>query len=116
MIPVSLDWYASQRPSGENMDAWEDDDGDSAKGVAFRGFICRLGQPEGEHLHDSRRLDHDVGRLQIAVDDVFLMRGFERVPDLPGVAADRRKNIVLPNARPSTPTTDLGKLRKRWAP
>jgi len=42
-------------------------------------------EAEIKHLHDARGRDHDVGRLQITMDDAFFVRGFERVGDLPGV-------------------------------
>ena len=40
--------------------------------------LQRLGQAEVEHLDRAVRPDLDVGRLQIAVDDALLVRGFER--------------------------------------
>ena len=43
----------------------------------------RLRQPEVEHLHHAVRRDLDVRGLQVAVDDPFLVRGLERVGDLP---------------------------------
>jgi hypothetical protein len=46
------------------------------------GGIHRLRQPEVEHLHCAVVAHLDVGGLQIAVDDVLLMRRFERVRDL----------------------------------
>ena len=39
-------------------------------------------EAEIKHLHDARGRDHDVGRLQITMDDAFFVRGFERVGDL----------------------------------
>ena len=44
--------------------------------------LQRLRQPEVEDLHRAVRADHDVGGLEIAVDDVLLMRRFERIGDL----------------------------------
>ena len=41
-----------------------------------------LREPEVEHLYSALRCDLDVRRFQIAVDDAFLMSGFERVGDL----------------------------------
>ena len=42
----------------------------------------RLRQAEVEDLHDAVRRDLDVRRLQIAVHDALLVRGFERLRDL----------------------------------
>ena len=42
----------------------------------------RFRQAEVEDLHDALGRDLDVGRLQIAVDDPFLVRRVERVRDL----------------------------------
>ena len=39
-------------------------------------------QPEIQYLHAAVRRDFDVGWLQIAVDDAFAMRGFQRLGDL----------------------------------
>ena len=39
-------------------------------------------EPEVEHLHGAIRPDFDVGRLEIAVHDPLLVRGFESVGDL----------------------------------
>ncbi len=47
--------------------------------VTGRGF----GQAEVEHLHRAGRRDHDIGRLQVAVDDSPLVRRIHRVGDLP---------------------------------
>ena len=46
----------------------------------FEGF----GQTEVEHFHRAVGAHLDVRGLQIAVDDALLVRGFERVGDLPG--------------------------------
>ena len=43
-----------------------------------------LGEPEVQHLHRAVRPDLDVRRLQVAMDDALLVRGLERVGDLPG--------------------------------
>lgn len=45
--------------------------------------IHGLGKTEVEHFHRAVRPDLDVRRFQIAVDDAALVRGFERVGDLP---------------------------------
>ena len=42
------------------------------------GHLGHLRQPEVEHFHQSSRRDDDVRRLEVAVDDAFLARGFER--------------------------------------
>jgi len=49
----------------------------------------RPGQAEVDHLHDSRRRDHDVGRLQVAMYDSFLMGRFQHFRNLPGVVESR---------------------------
>jgi hypothetical protein len=41
-----------------------------------------LRQPEVQHLHGTRRRDHDVRALQIAVHDVALARVLERARNL----------------------------------
>ena len=53
-----------------------------ALGDGRRGGLHRLRQPEVEHLHRAVGADLDVRRLQIAVDDALLVRGFERLGDL----------------------------------
>ena len=50
----------------------------------------RLRETEIEHLHRTRRGQLDVGRLQIAVHDSLLVRGFERLGNL---AADTERLI-----------------------
>jgi len=42
----------------------------------------RLGETEVQNLDDAVGRDLDVGRLQIAVDDVAFMRGFNAVDQL----------------------------------
>ena len=42
----------------------------------------RLGEAEVEDLHRAVGADSDVGRLQVAVNDALVMRGFERVGNL----------------------------------
>ena len=68
--------------------------------VASR-FLARkhLRQPEVEHLHGAVGRDLDVRRLQIAVDDALLVRGFERVGDL---ARDRERLLNRQRARRQT--------------
>ena len=44
--------------------------------------VQRLRQPEVEHLHRAVGAHLDVRRLQIAMDDPLLVRGFERLGDL----------------------------------
>ena len=43
---------------------------------------ARLRQAEVQHLHDAVGSHLDIGRLQIAMDDPFLVRGLERIADL----------------------------------
>ncbi len=42
------------------------------------GLCAQLREPEIEHLHASLR-EHDVGRLEVAVNDADAMRGGERI-------------------------------------
>ncbi len=42
----------------------------------------RFGQSEVQNLDPSFRRDFDVGRLQVTVNDAFLMSGFEGLCDL----------------------------------
>ena len=42
----------------------------------------RLRQPEIKHLDDAFGRECDIGGLQIAVDDAFLVRRIERIGDL----------------------------------
>jgi len=43
------------------------------------------GEPEVENLHHSRGRDHDVGRLQVAMNDVLFVGRFKSIGDLAGV-------------------------------
>ena len=45
--------------------------------------VRSFGETKVEHLHDAVGRDLDVRRLEIAVDDAFVVRGLERVGDLP---------------------------------
>ena len=51
---------------------------------ARRPRALGLGQTEVEQLDRAARRDLDVGRLEIAVDDALVVRGFEAVGNLPG--------------------------------
>src|SRR5262249_4160000 len=44
-------------------------------------FLC---QSEVQYFYSPVRGDHDVGRLNVAMDDSELMRGLQRFRDLPG--------------------------------
>ena len=44
--------------------------------------VHRFREPEVEHLHRAVRADFDVRRLQVAMDDALLVRGFEGLRDL----------------------------------
>ncbi len=46
--------------------------------------VERFGEAEVEHLHRAVRAHLDVRGLQVAVDDPLLVRGLERLRDLPG--------------------------------
>ena len=49
----------------------------SVVGLSF--FRERFGESEIQNLYVSVQSDHDVGGLQITVDDAFFMRFFERL-------------------------------------
>ena len=55
----------------------------AAGGASCRSSIRRLREAEVEHLDDAVGPDHDVGGLQVAMDDALLVSGLERVGDLP---------------------------------
>ena len=81
-------------------------DGDPRAPLAAAG-IDGLRQAEVQDLDRAVAADFDVGRLQVAVDDALLVRGFERVGDLPGdrerlrhrqgAARDERGEVVALN-------------------
>ena len=50
--------------------------------VAIAGH--RFRHPEVEHFHRAGGRDLDIGGLQIAMNDAFLVRGFQRLGDLAG--------------------------------
>ena len=54
------------------------------RGGAARGRVHRLGQAEVEDLDLPVRRELHVGGLEVAVDDSLLVRGLERLGDLPG--------------------------------
>ena len=59
--------------------------GDCDPCVAARRVLLgrqRLREPEVQHLHGPVRAQLDVRRLEIAMDDALLVRGFKRVRDL----------------------------------
>jgi hypothetical protein len=58
--------------------------GDLGCRIAARARIERLGQTEVEHFHHTIGANHDIGRLEIAVNDPLFVRGFERLDDLLG--------------------------------
>ena len=60
--------------------------------------LQRLRQTEVEHLHRAVGADLDVGRLQIAMDDALLVRGFERLGDLLARSAAPRRAESAPRA------------------
>jgi hypothetical protein len=60
-------------------------DGEGVRGVRRRARRVRVEgfrQTKIEHFHGAVGADFNIGGLQIAVDDVLLMRGFERLRDL----------------------------------
>ena len=65
--------------------------------------IERLRQPEVEHLHRAVGSDFDVCRLEIAMDDALLVRGFERVRDL---LRDRQR-LVERDRAPRDPLREI---------
>ena len=56
-----------------------------------------LARPKSSTLTVPSRADFDVGRLQIAMDDALVVRGFERVGDLAG----DRQRVRRPAAGPA---------------
>ena len=48
------------------------------------GLFGGLGEAEVEDLHHAFGRDDDVARFQVAVDDAFVVGGFERLGHLPG--------------------------------
>ena len=67
--------------------------------------LHRLRQPEVEHLDRAVGADLDVGRLQIAMDDALLVRGFERFGDLP---RDRERLVERKRARCAMRSASVG--------
>ena len=64
-----------------------------------RGDCSSLRQAEVEQLDRAVRRDLDVGGLQIAMDDALVVRGFERVGDLPRDAerlVERNRSLLDP--------------------
>jgi hypothetical protein len=59
-----------------------DRDGERVFQVGGRPLAPRFRQPEIEHLHDTVGRDGDVGGLQIAMDDSFVVSRFQRIGDL----------------------------------
>jgi hypothetical protein len=65
-----------------------DDHAVLGEGLEFGRFFLghvrldQLGEAEVEHLRGAARGDHDVGRLQVAVDDALGVRLRQRVGDL----------------------------------
>ena len=45
--------------------------------------LRELREPEVQHLHRAIRADLHIARLQVAMDDAFLVRRLERLGDLP---------------------------------
>ena len=70
--------------------------GDCVRSAAEPIAASRLGETEVEHLHHAVRRDLDVRRLQIAVDDAFLVRRLERLGDLPRDRAAPRRAAIGP--------------------
>ena len=79
----------SARLLGAHVGGRAEDGAGPGKIVAERGGLARglvqvqrLGEPEIEQLDFAVGRDLDVGRLEIAMDDAFLVRRLERVGDL----------------------------------
>ena len=75
----------------------------------------RLRQPEVEHLHRAVRRDLDVRRLQIAMDDALLVRGFERLGDLPRDRADASSSGTGPARNRSASVVAFDELQHERA-
>ena len=96
--------------------------GECARPRERRGAVERLREAEVEHLHGAVGPDLDVRGLEIAMHDAALVRGLERVGDLPrDRAALRRAGIGPcgdPLARASSPSTSsitMPRARRRCA-
>ena len=64
--------------------------------------LQRLREPEVQHLHRAVGADLDVRGLQVAVDDALLVRGLERLGDLPArSAAPRRAGSARARSAPT---------------
>ena len=68
--------------------------------LASFGGLDVLGQAEVEHLHPAVRAHHDVGRLEVAVDDAAGVRGGQRFGNRHG---DRQQLVQLEAARRNQP-------------
>jgi hypothetical protein len=71
------------------------------------GAVGRLREAEVQHLHRAVRAHLDVGRLEIAMDDALIVRGFERIGDLSRDRADvgerhRPRAMIAERSSPST--------------
>ena len=86
-------------------------------GVALLGkilFLSRFGQPEIQNLHAAIPRNHDVVRLQIAMNDAMLVRGGETFCDLDAnspapveEATERFAQIWLRSGSPSTSSVTM---------
>ena len=66
--------------------------GERGRIVRIRGLAAlHKGQAEVENLHHVAGRHQNIGRLQIAMDDAFVVRGFQRFGNLPGVVESGRK-------------------------
>ena len=72
--------------------------------------VERLRQAEVEHLDRAVGADLDVGGLEIAMDDALLVRGLERVGDLPRDRRALRRAAIAPRAIRSASVVALDEL------
>ena len=55
----------------------------------FLTLAALYGQSEVEDFHHARGRNHDVGRLQVAMSDAFIMGGVQSLGNLPGIVERR---------------------------
>ena len=75
-----------------------------------------LGETEVEHLGVAVARDRDVRRLEVAVDDALVMRGVQRIGDLPSQRRAPRRTVSGPRAIRSARVPPSTSSRTRNAP